>query len=171
LNCPQDDGIVVVEVRERCLAVARAFQALHDRLGIQAMSELQQLVADTGQQWRDEVIALVAERFDRRLVEQMSALRLDMAKEFGAVRVEIAESCADVRSEISRECAAVRNEMARECAAVRSEMAREFAVVRGEMATGLASTRAELLKWSFVFWIGQFAAVTGMMAFLLRTIR
>jgi hypothetical protein len=37
-------------------------------------------------------------------------------------------------------------------------MAKEFAVMR-----------VELLKWSFLFWIGQFAAVSGMMAFLLRT--
>jgi len=145
LNCSQDDGIVVVEVRERYLAVARAFQALHDRLGNQAMSELQQLVEDTGEQWRDDVIALVAERFDRRLAEQMSALRLDLAKEFAAVRGETANGLALVRN--------------------------DMAAVRVEMATGLASTRAELLKWSFVFWIGQFAAVTGMMAFLLQTIR
>jgi len=66
--------------------------------------------------------------------------------------------------------AAVRVEMATESAAVRVEMAKEFAAVRTELTVGLAETRADLLKWSFLFWIGQFAAVSAMMAFLLRTI-
>jgi hypothetical protein len=38
------------------------------------------------------------------------------------------------------------------------------------MAKDFAATRADLLKWSVVFWIGQFAAMSGMMALLLRTL-
>ena len=87
--------------------------------------------------WKEEVLSLASERFERRLSEELAALRVEMAKEF---------------------------------AAVRGEMAREFAAVRVEMARGFAATRADLLKWSFVFWVGQFAAVSSMMAFLLRTL-
>lgn len=36
--------------------------------------------------------------------------------------------------------------------------------VRQEIAT----TRVEMLKWSFVFWIGQVAAMAGLLAFMLR---
>ncbi len=34
----------------------------------------------------------------------------------------------------------------------------------------LAETRAELLKWSFLFWVGQVAAVAAMLAFALRSV-
>jgi hypothetical protein len=34
----------------------------------------------------------------------------------------------------------------------------------------LAETRGDLLKWSFLFWIGQVAAIGGMLAFALRSI-
>ena len=34
----------------------------------------------------------------------------------------------------------------------------------------LAETRVELLKWSFLFWIGQVAAIAGMLAFVLRSL-
>jgi hypothetical protein len=134
------------------------------------MSDLQLFVEDTGQQWRDDVIA-AAERFDGRLRDETNALRIDMTKEFAAVRVDMAKEFAAVRREMATEFAAVQGEMATEFAAVQGEMAREFAAVRSEMAGGLASARADLLKWSFLFWVGQFAAVSGMMAFLLRTIR
>ena len=31
----------------------------------------------------------------------------------------------------------------------------------------IANLRAELLKWSFLFWIGQLAAITGLVSLLL----
>lgn len=34
----------------------------------------------------------------------------------------------------------------------------------------LVETRVDVLKWSFVFWIGQVAAVGGMLTFALRSI-
>ena len=35
--------------------------------------------------------------------------------------------------------------------------------------TELANVRVEMLRWSFVFWIGQVAAVAALLAFMLRT--
>ena len=90
------------------------------------------------------MLAVTAERFERRLGTEIGALRLDMAKEFATARVETAKQVAAVHV--------------------------EMAALRGEFAAGLAATRSDLLKWSFLFWIGQFAAVSGMIAFLLRTI-
>ena len=54
-------------------------------------------------------------------------------------------------------------------------MAQEMSGLRQEMCTGLctirneiAATRVELIRWSFLFWIGQVAAVAGLLAFMLR---
>jgi hypothetical protein len=88
------------------------------------------------------VLAIAAERFNHRLGEEIGALRLDMAKEFAAVRVETAK----------------------EFAAVRGEMAKEFAAMRVD----LAAKEVNLVRWSFLFWVGQLAAMTGIMTLLLR---
>ena len=37
-----------------------------------------------------------------------------------------------------------------------------------EVRQELATTRVEMLKWSFVFWIGQVAAIAGLLTFMLR---
>jgi hypothetical protein len=50
-----------------------------------------------------------------------------------------------------------------EISALRLEMHQEFAALRQENAT----TRVELLKWSFLSWIGQVAALAGLLAFML----
>ena len=88
------------------------------------------------------------ERFERRLAQEVGALRVDFAKEFAAVRTE----------------------MAQEFAALRAEMSKESADIRTEMAVGLAQMHASILKWAFLFWIGQFTAMSAMMALLLRTV-
>lgn len=133
--------------------MASVVRALREKLGDEAMGGLQNFVDDAGRRWKDEVLTLAGERFNNRLGEELGAFRLDMAKEFAAVRVEAA-----------KEFAAVRGETAKEFAAVRGEMAKEFAAVRGEMA----ETRFSMLKWAFVFWVGQLVAMTGIMTLLLR---
>lgn len=47
--------------------------------------------------------------------------------------------------------------------ALRLEMHQGFASLRQENAT----TRVELLKWSFLFWIGQVAAIASLLAYML----
>ena len=86
------------------------------------MAGLDDFVDEKGRRWKDDVLTIAGERFERRLAEEIGTLRVEMVKEFATLRVE---------------------------------MARES---------------SRLLKWSFLFWIGQFAAVSAMMAFLLRTI-
>jgi hypothetical protein len=90
-----------------------AVRTLREKLGDDAMSALHTLVDDAGRRWRDDVLSMAGDRFERRLAEEIGGLRAEMARQFADLRVE-------------------------------------------------------LLKWSFLFWIGQFAAVSGMMAFLLR---
>jgi hypothetical protein len=61
------------------------------------------------------------------------------------LRVQIAESEARLRQELS---------------------GMEVRIVRE-----IASSRVDLLKWSFVFWIGQVVAVSAVMAAMLRVAR
>ena len=56
-----------------------------------------------------------------------------------------------------------------------SQLRREFysalheglAAIRAELAT----TRVEMLRWSFLFWIGQVAVIASLLAFMLRAWR
>ena len=70
--------------------------------------------------WAEYVLSIAAERFERRLTQELSALRVEMHDGFAAIRRD------------------------------------------------MSNQRAELLKWSFAFWIGQLAAMCGLLAFMLR---
>ena len=43
----------------------------------------------------------------------------------------------------------------------------EMGALRLEMQKGFSELRVEVLRWSFLFWIGQVAAVAGLLAFML----
>lgn len=60
----------------------------------------------------------------------------------------------------------------------RMDLRMEHLASREDLVEGLAriahemgNIRAELLRWSFVFWIGQVAATAGLMALLIRLLQ
>ena len=55
-----------------------------------------------------------------------------------------------------------------EIASLRVDFARDMATLRQDFTRDLSSVRVELLKWSFLFWVGQVAAIAGLLAFMLR---
>ena len=95
------------------------------------------------------MISACTERFERRLVEEVSGLRVQIAQVESSIRQDIAELAADLRQEMG--------EMR---VGLREEISRLGSALRDEMATG----RIELFKWCFLFWIGQVLAIGGLMA-------
>jgi hypothetical protein len=75
---------------------------------------------------------------------------------FASQKVEIMTLVADsFERRLADECAKLRAEMKE----LRSELGAAFKVE-------VANVRADLLKWSFLFWLGQVAAVYGLVAVL-----
>jgi uncharacterized membrane-anchored protein YhcB (DUF1043 family) len=160
-----------------------ASPALRRRLGEDGVSELIEL----GQAWGDRTLAAASDRFERRIVEETANLRVEMNAGFAKLREEMATGSAKLREEMATSSAKLREEMVNNSAKLREEMANSSAKLREEMATGfakvreemaqvesslrvdIANTRSELLKWAFLFWVGQAATVAGLMALMFRT--
>jgi len=53
-------------------------------------------------------------------------------------------------------------------ASASDRFARTLVEETGKLRVLIAEQRAELLKWSFIFWIGQVAAMAALLAFMLR---
>ena len=119
--------------------------ALREQLGLEATSGLLQALDRSHRDGRANVIAACTDRFERRLVEEISG----------------------VREQITQVEASLRREMTEIGAAIRRDMAELFTGIRQDMASG----RVELLKWCFLFWIGQVVAIAGIMGLMLRLLR
>lgn len=112
---------------------------LREQLGNDASDDLTLLLQDTGTNWRDEVLTLATERFARLLAEETGRIRADMAGLECRLRTELAE--------------------------FRATMREEQAAMRSEWRDGLAAVRVDVLRWSFLFWIGQLTAMVGLFAY------
>jgi hypothetical protein len=80
----------------------RVPSALRERLGEAAADGLVEFVDETRQKWTADVIAIVTDRFERRLTEEMSKLRVEMAQGFASVRQEMAQGLGAVRQEMAQ---------------------------------------------------------------------
>jgi hypothetical protein len=126
LTLPFDDGIVVVRVEKGrpTMPGGRVPGALRNRLGDDATFGLIEVLDAERKDWSQQVLSVAADRFECRLTEEISSLRLEL-------RQAMQEGLASVRQE-------------------------------------LATTRVEMLKWSFLFWVGQVAAMAGLLALMFK---
>lgn len=137
--------------------------ALQERLGVEATSGLLQLFDRAHREGRADVIAACTDRFERRLVEEISGVRVQIAQVEASLRRDMAEMGASIRRDMVEMGASIRQDMARMGADIRQEMTG----IRQDMASG----RVELLKWCFLFWAGQVVAIAGIMGMMLRLFR
>jgi phage-related tail protein len=199
LHLRDDDGIVVVEAgpgdASEGMDGRRGSPALHARLGQEGAAGLLELLETARQEWTAEVVGAVGERFERRLVQETSAVRVEMAQLGAGLRQEMAELGADLRQEMAELGADLRQEMAglgadlrREMAEMGADLRQEMAEMRADLLQGdaslrlemregfatirqeMADQRFELLKWAFIFWVGQFFAVASLLAIAIRFI-
>ena len=120
---------------------------LKAQLGLEATGGLLHLLDVSHREWRSDVIAACTERFERRIVEEAAGLRVQIAQTEAVLRRDMAEMGADIRQ----------------------EMAQMGAGIRREMAQMGADIRVDMLKWCFLFWIGQVVAIASILGVMLRS--
>ena len=72
-------------------AFFRSFH-LRETLGNEGLVELDAALDEVGQHWKEDVLEIAANRFERRLGVELSQFRVEMARELATVRVEISAS-------------------------------------------------------------------------------
>jgi len=105
------------------MAVITIPSALKNKLGDEATEAIVELIKEIDLEARKDGIAIVEERFERRLSEEFGILKVENAKEFGKMRAETAHE--------------------------------------------IGKLRAEMIKWMFIFWVSQIAAIVALLKFIL----
>ena len=120
---------------------------------------------DAGEELTDFLNRVDAERAGLRHVNDLYLSRLDarldvrMAEAQAASEADLAALKVDVRADIAR----LRDDMNAKLSALREDMGR----MEGRFEAILERRFSDLLKWSFMFWVGAVAAV-ALLAGVLR---
>ena len=161
------------------MAIARVPRGLAERLGEDGTQGLITLLASTRTEWTDDVLAIAVDRFERRVGIEVSSLRVDLTREIATLRQDMTKGMSALRQDMTQDMSALRQDMTQDMSALRQDMTKEMSLLRQDMTTGmsglrqdftrdLSNVRVELLKWSFLFWVGQVAAIAGLLAFMLQ---
>jgi len=109
-------------------------------------------------------VSVAADGFERRLAEEISGVRVELSAVRTDIVRELHAGLGSVRQEMHAGLGSVRQELA----TARVEMRQELATARVEVHQLLATSRVETLRWSFLFWVGQVAAMAGLLALMFR---
>lgn len=127
-------------------------QALGDEAGADMVNWMQQVDAQRAE--LRELNELNFSRFDARLSESRAATQADLAELRAATQADLAE----LRAATQADLAELRQELHTGFAELRQEMAR----LEGRFEAHLERRIGDLMKWSFVFWVGAVGAIAAL---------
>lgn len=90
-------------------------------------------------------------RFDAKVEQRFAAFELKMEQRFAAFELKVEQRFA----QFEQRFAAGERQVDQRFAALEDKLERRFAALE----TGLERVRADLIKWSFVFWLGMVVTI------------
>jgi tRNA uridine 5-carbamoylmethylation protein Kti12 len=114
---------------------------LRDKLGDDAVDSLVRLIEQSQENQKNGILEFVEEKFERRLSEEISNLRIILSEKISDGDKKLAEKISEVETRLSEK------------------------ITQGDNAllVKISETKAELIKWMFIFWIGQVAFILGIL--------
>jgi hypothetical protein len=126
------------------MAVISVPRELREKLGDPATDSLVDLLHQFGDEQRQDLIAVVEERFARHVAESRDTLRSEMHTSHDALRSEMHAGFDALRSEMHTGLDTLRGEMHTGLDTLRGEVHTDLDTLRGEMHTGLDTLRGEV---------------------------
>lgn len=110
---------------------------LKDKLGDDGVQSLINLLNQTKTDQKQDILEYVEEKFERRLTEEIGKVNERITEEIGKVNERITEEIGKVNMTMT--------------------------AMEKRIDTKIERIRADLIKWMFIFWVGQLAAILGML--------
>jgi len=123
------------------IAVPRVLREKLGEDGVDSLIELLNRVSGT----REDVLTFVEEKFEHRLSEEM----------------------AKINQRITNEVTKINQRMTNEMAKMNQRITDEVAKINQRISEEIHRMRADIIKWMFIFWVGQIGVIVGLLfAFL-----
>jgi hypothetical protein len=137
----------------------RLAQATDDRTRARIIAEAFGALEDRYPQLSDLATRTHLTEIEYKLAKDIERTRLELTKEIEQVRLELTKEIEQVRLQFTKEIEQVRAELKE----TELRLAKEIEQVHAGLQIELARTRTNILQWSFVFWLTQFAAILALL--------
>ena len=110
-------------------------QPLRKVLGDEASDSLIRLLDSANETRKRDVLEFVEEKFERRLSEEISGLEVRLTEKIFQVKTDLTTEISQVKTDLTTEISQVK--------------------------TDLIVKNTEMIRWMFIFWVGQVAVLVG----------
>ena len=135
---------------------------IREKLGEDGTEALIKIFNEIEKNIKEDSIVILEEKFERRLSEELSKIREEIAQLKASLEIEINEIRRSLKDEIEQNRTSLKAEIEQTKASLKSEIEQ----IKTELKVGIAETKASLIRWMFVFWAGQIAVIIGLFSLL-----
>ncbi len=145
----------------------KVYDILKAQLGEQeARSVLDYIDERTAEQFNNYKSQLPT-RYDLiHINEEINRFRVEFKGDLSQLRTELKEEIALLRTEVKDEIVQVRMELKEDISQVRIEFGEKITKEIAQVRVELGGAKSDIIKWMFIFWVGQFAAMLALFKFL-----
>jgi flagellar capping protein FliD len=150
---------------------------LREKLGDDGTDALVELLNQASAHAKADVLGFVEEKFERRLTEEVAKFNERLTTEIGKVNERLTVEIGKVNERLTTEIGKVNERLTTEIGKVNERLTVEIAKMNDRLSSELAKLNAEfprlrqelaevkadLIRWMFIFWVGQLGAILGIL--------
>jgi hypothetical protein len=141
-------------------------KVLREKLGDDGTDALVELLNQATGHAKADVLGFVEEKFERRLTEEVAKFNERLTTEIGKVNERLTVEIGKVNERLTVEIGKVNERLTIEIAKMNDRLSSELAKLNAEfprLRQELAEVKADLIRWMFIFWVGQLGAILGIL--------
>jgi len=99
-------------------------------------------------------------------VEQRAATKEDLQRASAGLKEDLQRTASGLREDLQRTASGLKEDLQRTASGLKEDLLHTEAVLRKE----IQEVKVDLLKWSFAFWVGAIAVLSGIIFTMLRSL-
>ncbi len=144
------------------MAILTVPKVLREKLGDEGVEALIALLNEAAHHERDNLLGILAERFERRVTEEGKRLEVQMAELEKRLEVQMAEVEKRLDHRITGEVLRLEKRLDHRITEEVSRLEKQIT----EVKVALSERYASLVRWMFIFWAGQIGVIVALFALL-----
>jgi len=148
---------------------------LRENLTEEGAEALVELINKADVKTKENILEYLEEKYERRLVEVTSELRVSFEKRIAEVKTDLEKKIYEAKNELEEKIYEIKSDLEKQIAGVRMDLEKvksEFEVKISEVKTDIekrmANYHADIIRWMFIFWAGQIGVMVSILLIFFR---
>jgi hypothetical protein len=119
------------------------------------------LIADTAGELKKDIIEIVEEKFERRLSDEITNLKVELTERIGNSEVKLAGMIANSEVKSAKNIADLEVKLTEMIVNSEAKLTEKIANSEARSSKNTADNKAEMIRWMFIFWLGNIITIIG----------